>query len=48
MVHTVKGFGIANETDVSLEFPNFLYDPVNVDNLISVIGINSSFGLPQG
>ena len=35
MVHTVKGFGIANETDVSLEFPNFLYDPVNVGILIS-------------
>ena len=35
MVHTVKGFGVANETDVSLEFPNFLYDPVNVGILIS-------------
>ena len=35
MIHTVKGFGIANETDVSLEFPNFLYDPMNVGILIS-------------
>ena len=35
MVHTVKGFGIANETGISLEFPNFLYDPVNIGILIS-------------
>ena len=32
MIHTVKGFGIINETeiDVFLEFPSFLYDPENV------------------
>ena len=50
MIHKVKGFSVVDETevDVFLEFPYFLYDPVNVDNLISVIGINSSFGLPQG
>ena len=37
MIHTVKGFGVVNETeiDVSPEFPSFLYDPVNVGNLIS-------------
>ena len=37
MIHRVKGFSLANETevDVVLEFPCFLYDPENVDNLIS-------------
>ena len=37
MIHTVKGFGIVDETeeDVFLEFPCFLNDPVNVGNLIS-------------
>ena len=37
MIQTVKGFGIINETevDVLLEFPCFLYDPANVDDLIS-------------
>ena len=36
MIHTVKGFSIVDETevDVFLEFPCFLYDPVNVSNLI--------------
>ena len=36
-IHTVKGFGIVNETeiDVSLEFSSFLYDPANVGNSIS-------------
>ena len=36
MIHTVKGFSIVGETevDVFLEFPCFLYDPVNVGNLI--------------
>ena len=35
--NTVKGFDIVNETeaDVFLEFPSYLYDPVNVGNLIS-------------
>ena len=34
---TVKGFSVVNEAevDVFLEFPCFLYDPVNVVNLIS-------------
>ena len=44
MVHTVKGFNIVNETevDVSLEFPCFLYDPMNVGDLIC----SSSFSKP--
>ena len=37
VIHTVKGFSIVNEPEVGafLEFPCLLYDPVNVDNLIS-------------
>ena len=37
MIHTIKGFSVGDETeiDVFLEFPSFLYDPVNVGNLIS-------------
>ena len=37
VIHTVKGFGIVNEAevDVFLELSCFLYDPVNVGNLIS-------------
>ena len=37
MIHTVKHFSVVNETevDVFLEFPSFLYDPVNIGNLIS-------------
>ena len=37
MIHTVKGFGVVDETevDVFLEFPCFLYDPANAGNLIS-------------
>ena len=37
MTHTVKGFSVVNEAevDVFLEFPCFLYDPTNIDNLIS-------------
>ena len=46
MIHTVKGFGIINETeiDVFLEFPSFLYDPVKFRNLISG---SSSFSKPS-
>ena len=38
MMHTVKGFGVVDETEVevSLEFPCLLYDPANVRNVISV------------
>ena len=37
MIHTVKGFGIVNKTDidVSLELSCFFKDPVGVGNLIS-------------
>ena len=37
MIHRVKGFSIINEAeiDVSLEFPCFFYDPVDVGDLIS-------------
>ena len=37
MIHTVKGFSIANEikVDVFLEFSCFFYDPMDVGNLIS-------------
>ena len=37
MIHTVKGFGVVNETEVDdfLEFCGFLCDPANVGNLIS-------------
>ena len=46
MIHTVKGFSIVNETKVDsfLELPCFLYDPVNVNNLISG---SSSFSKPS-
>ena len=36
MIHTIKGFGIVDETEVDkLEFPSFVYDPANIGNLIS-------------
>ena len=37
MIHLVKVSGVVNETevDVFLEFPCFLYDPVDVGNLVS-------------
>ena len=37
VVHTVKGFSIVSEADgnVFLGFPYFLYDPMDVGNLIS-------------
>ena len=37
MIHTVKGFGIVNKTeiDVFLELSCFFYDPVDVGNLTS-------------
>ena len=46
MIHTIKGFNLVNETevDVFLEFPCFLYDPVNVGDLISA---SSSFCKPS-
>ena len=46
MIHTVEGFSIVDKTevDVFLEFPCFLYDPMNVGNLISS---SSSFSKPS-
>ena len=46
MLHTVKGFRVADETEVEvfLEFPCFLYDPGNPGNLISGF---SSFSKPS-
>ena len=37
MIHIVKGFSVVNETevDIFLEFPSFVYDPANIDNLMS-------------
>ena len=37
MIHIVKGFHVANESevDVFLKLPYFLYDPMNVGHLIS-------------
>ena len=35
VIHTVKGFCVVNEADVFLEFPCFVYDPMDVGNLIS-------------
>ena len=46
VVHTVKGFSIVDEAevDVFLEFPCFLYDPMDVGNLISG---SSAFSKPS-
>ena len=46
MIHTVKGFGVVDETevDVFLEFLCFLYDLENVRNFISV---SSFFSKPS-
>ena len=46
MIHIVKGFSIINEADVDvfLEFPCFLYDPMNVGNLIPS---SSAFSKPS-
>ena len=47
VIHTVNGFGIVNkaEVDVFLELPCFLYDPMNVGNLISGFSAFSKFSL---
>ena len=44
VIHTVKGFSIVNEAevDVFLEFPCFLYNPMNVD----LISGSSAFSKP--
>ena len=47
VIHTVKGFSVVNEVevDIFLEFSCFLYDPVNVGNLISLSSAFSKFSL---
>ena len=47
VIHTVKGFSIANEAevDVSLELSCFVYDPANVSNLIYGSSTFSKFSL---
>ena len=35
VIHTVKGFGVANKADVFLELSCVLDDPTDVGNLIS-------------
>ena len=47
MIHTVKGFSKVYETEIDfffLKFPCFLYNPVDVGNLISS---SSSFSKPS-
>ena len=47
MIHTVKGFGIANEAEVVvvLQFSCFFYDPTDVGDLISGSSAFSKFSL---
>ena len=47
VIHTVKGFGMANkaEADVFLEISCFFDDPVDVGNLISGCSAFSKFNL---
>ena len=35
VIHTVKGFGVVNKTEVFLELSCFFDDPMDVGNLIS-------------
>ena len=44
VIHIVKGFSIVNEAAVFMEFPCFLYDPMDVDNLTSG---SSAFSKPS-
>ena len=47
MIHTVKGFGIVNKTEIDpfLELSCFCYDPVDVGNLISGSSVFSKSNL---
>ena len=47
VIHTVKGFGIVNKTevDVFLELSCFSYDPMDVGNLISGSSVFSKSSL---
>ena len=46
-IHTVKGFGVVNKTEVNifLELSCFFYDPTNVGNLISGSSASSKSSL---
>ena len=47
VIHTVRGLSVVNETeiDILLEFPCFLYDPVDIGNLISGSSVFSKSSL---
>ena len=47
VIYTVKGFSVVNEAeiDVFLEFSSFLYDPMDVGDLISGSSIFSKSSL---
>ena len=47
MIHIVKGFSVVSEAevDVFLDLSSFLYDPANVDNLISGSSAFSKYSL---
>ena len=45
VIHTVKGFGVVNKTDVFLELSCFFNDPVNIGNLISGSAASSKSSL---
>ena len=46
VIHTIKGFRVVDEAeDVFLEFPCFLYDPVNVGSLLSCSSALSKWSL---
>ena len=47
VIYTVKGFSIVSEAevDIFLEFPGFLYDVMNVSNLILGSSAFSKFSL---
>ena len=47
VIHTVKGFSVANEAkvDVFLEFPCFFYDSMDVGNLIAGSSVFSKSSL---
>ena len=45
VIHTVKGFGIVNKAEISLELSSFFDDPTDVGNLISGFSIFSKSSL---
>ena len=45
VIYTVKVFSIVNEADVFPGFSSFLYDPMDVDNLISGSSAFSKYNL---